>query len=224
MMRWQVLVILALPGCGAPQPEARQFPDAYDPAYAASFDGEVDPRVSTSGGEAGGVVVLWPRVVPGDGAESVADQAAMVQERLRAVVAKVLPDAPLDVRPSPERACPLRGCKGVSVGAVLAHAGRGCALVATVSRPGQSATLIVPWSSTVAVKAAVIPFRDPPESQLSVRDYVPCADLGDDIGAREPAVEEAVAEAGAALRDTTAGGEDAEPPCEECSEEAAPSP
>lgn len=200
MNRWIALAALCVAGCGSPQPETPQFPDANDPAYAASFDGEQDPRVSTSAGEEGGVVVLWPRIVPGDGAEALAAQAEMVQQRLRGAVEKALPGVALDVRPSPERTCPVRGCKGLAVGAVLAHAGRGCALAATVSRPGQSPILIVPWSSTVSVRAAVIQFRDPPESQLVVRDYVPCDGLGDDLEARDAAVEAAIAEAGGEAR------------------------
>jgi hypothetical protein len=197
MNRWISLAALYVAACGAPQPETPQFPDASAPAYAASFDGETDPRVSTSAGEEGGVVVLWPRVVPGDGAEALVGQAAMVQERLRGAVEKALPGVAVDVRPSPERACPVRGCKGLAVGAVLAHAGRGCAVAATVSQPGQSPVLIVPWTSTVAIRSAVIQFRDPPESQLVVRDYIPCDGLGDDLGARDAAVESAITEAGA---------------------------
>lgn len=201
----QRIVIMAIvcvfsTSCGAPQEEEQQqFADSNDPEYIASFNGETDPRVSTSRGEEGGVVVLWPRVVPSEGAEAVAAQAAHLQERLRGIVESSLPGRPLNVRPSPERACPYRGCKGVSVGAVLAHSGRGCAVVALVSQPGQSPYRLVAWTKNTRLRAAVVPFREPPESQIEVGDYRPCDNLEEELSDLDEAVGAAIREAGADL-------------------------
>ena len=197
-----VAAAIVAAGCGAQQePEQHEFPDANDPEYAASFDGETDSRISTSVGEEGGVVVLWPRVVPADDAGSLSSVAASLQERLRTIAEKALPGRPQDVRPEPERACPYRGCKGVSIGAVLAHAGQGCAVVAIVSRPGQSAANLVAWTSGTKVRASVVPFREPPESKIEVSDYRPCQELESDLAERDPAVEAAAREAGASMND-----------------------
>lgn len=194
------IVVALVTCCGAPQEEEQQqFADSNDPEYIASFNGETDPRVSTSVGEEGGVVVLWPRVIPTDGAEAVADQAAGLQQRLRNIAESSLPGRSLDVRPSPERACPYRGCKGVSIGAVLAHSGRGCAVVALVSQPGQSPYRLVAWTKNTRLRASVVPFREPPESQIEVGDYRPCDSLEEELSELDETVSAAVREAGADL-------------------------
>jgi len=189
------LMMFAVTGCGSQQrqtEEAHDFPDANDPAYAASFDGEVDPRVSTSPGEEGGVIVLWPRVVPAEGAEGVADQAAALQRRLRNLVERVLPEHPIDVRPAPERVCPRAGCSGIAVGSVLVHSGRGCAAAVTVSRPGQSPARLVAWTTSTVLRSGTVPFREPPESQLMVRDFTTCEGLVEALDDNEEEVERAV--------------------------------
>lgn len=202
-MRFMYIVIAMVAftvSCSSTQEEEQhQFPDAHDPEYAASFNDETDPRVSTSAGEEGGVVVLWPRVVPADGAEKVASTAARLQERLQKIAETALPGRPLDVRPSPERACPYRGCEGVSIGAVLAHSGSGCAVVALVSRPGQSSTRLVAWTKSTRLRSSVVPHREPPESQVEVGDYRPCDSLDEELSEGDDAIAAAAREAGADL-------------------------
>ncbi len=192
------LLCVLVSACGGGQSEAEepQFADANDPDYAASFDGTIDPRVSTSRGEEGGVVLLFPRVIPSDGAEAVQEQAAAIQERLRGLVENALPGRPIDQRPAPERVCPRAGCVGIAVGAVLVHSGAGCAVVATVSRPGESASGLEPWTPATTVRSAVIPFREHPESQIAVRDYARCAELLDSLSERDDAVTEQIRLAG----------------------------
>src|SRR5690606_4525432 len=152
-------------------------PDPYDPQYAASFDEAQDPRVSTSAGEAGGVVVLWPRVVPGQDAESFASEAELVQSRLVELSSGAFEGRPMDVRPSPQRVCPQDGCAGPSIGAMVLHQSRGCAVVALLGRPGDSEVRLVPWAGQVELKQSVVPFREPPESHVTVKEMVPCESL-----------------------------------------------
>jgi len=183
-----VLSALALSCGGSTTPEAEEpMPDANDPSYAASFDGTVDPRVSTSAGEEGGFVVLWPRVVTAAGTE--AFEGGEVQAALRSIVERVAEGAPIDVRPEPERACPQSGCAGTAVGAVLLKSGSACAVVATVSRAGPTQSHLVTWVGEVELANHNVPFREPPEQHINVRDFLPCAELGTALSANEPDVE-----------------------------------
>jgi hypothetical protein len=168
------------------------FPDAYDPAYAAQFNEPLDPRVSASAGEEGGVVVLWPRVVPAHGAEALHDQVNALQARMRKIAERIFVDASIDVRPEPQRACPHQGCAGVALGALFLHEGGGCAILALVSSPGKRPALIVPWSGDVEVQKRRVPFREPPEDQVKVRDMVRCTNILETLDEREADVEEAV--------------------------------
>lgn len=185
------ILAVALVGCAAPE-APRRFPDAHDPAYARSFDGERDARVSTSAGEEGGVVLLWPRVVPASEAEAVSAFAAALQDRMARVVAEALPGRAVDRRPAPERACPSSGCRAVAFGAVLAHSDGGCVVVATVARPGESETRLVAWSEGVRASAFSVPFREPPETAVGVTDFQACDDLEALLAPRDPAVTEAL--------------------------------
>lgn len=168
--------------------EGAPLPDANDPAYAASFDGTVDERVSTSGGTEGGVVVLWPRVITRDTGD--AAEASEIHAALQAIGGRL--GRPVDVRPEPQRVCPQAGCAAMSIGAVLLKSGTGCAVVATVAQPGTSPARLVPWAGDVELRATVVPFREPPEAQVRVLDFVPCSDLSTSLAAGEPAVEEAI--------------------------------
>jgi hypothetical protein len=135
------------------------------------------PEISRSVGERGGVVVLWPRVLPATTDPALLVEARRLQARLAELAATAAPSAPRDVRPEPERVCPRQGCTAAALGAVLYHAEGGCIAVVTVSPPGPSAATLVPWAGVVELKAPTSAFREPPESQLSIRDMVPCAEL-----------------------------------------------
>ncbi len=192
---FSVLSAFVLVACGgSPTPQAEEpMPDANDPNYAASFDSSTDQRVSTSGGEEGGFVVLWPRVVTSEGTE--AYEAPEVQAALRAIVDRVAEGAPVDVRPEPQRACPQGGCAGVAVGAVLLKSGEACAVVATVSRSGPTASQLVAWAGEVELRNHNVPFREPPENHINVVDFLPCAELSTALSAGEPDVETRIREA-----------------------------
>lgn len=192
-----LIALVAVAGCGgSPRAEDRPMPDANDPAYAASLDEPIDPRISASAGDPDGVLVLWPRVVPAEGADGVSAQAEAMQRALERIAARVLPDRRVEVRPSPERACPAAGCEAVSLGAVLLHSGGGgCAAAAFVSRPGRSPAHLIEWAGGASVRTTTVPFREPPESHLRVSDFGSCetlaAELDDDAGAIEQALREA---------------------------------
>lgn len=157
-----------------PQDDASE-PSTGNPAKPAN---ERDaPEISRSVGEPDGVVVLWPRVVPRSDDAAIGALAAELQKRLAHAALAAAPARKRDVRPEPERVCPRSGCAGPSVGAVLVHAKGGCVAVALVTPPGASASRILPWAGLVKIKNAQVPFREPPESQLTVRDAVPCGDL-----------------------------------------------
>jgi hypothetical protein len=135
------------------------------------------PEISRSRGPKSGVIVLNPRVVPATDDPALAALAAGLRLSLERVVRGELPSVSVEVRPLPERACPeWRGCRAVAIGAVLAHQDGGCAVLATVTPPGESPTTLLPWAGAVEVEPFV-PFRQPPESVIQVGDFVPCASL-----------------------------------------------
>ncbi len=146
------------------------------------------PEISRSVGQTGGFVVLWPRVVPATTDPAITAVALTLQSRLAALATTVAPTAPLDVRPAPERVCPRQGCQGVALGAVLYHQQGACVAAVTVSAPGPSPARLAPWGGLLELKAAEVPFREPPESQLAVRDFVPCHQLLAATAAGEPGV------------------------------------
>ena len=197
MLRSALPLFLAI-GCGSsaapPAPVAPPPPAATgDPAAETSGDA---PEISRSVGEAGGVVVLWPRIVlargsAGPDAETRA-LAGRVQQRLAEVARRAAPGKPVDVRPEPERVCPRSGCKAASVGALLTRAGSGCAVLALVSAPGQSPQRIVPWFADVTLDADSVGFREHAEKVVRVRDQGACAALPDALSAGEAAIESAV--------------------------------
>lgn len=152
----------------------------------------VVPTVSKGAGVEGGVVVLWPRVIPSAGADRLDPVAVDAQARLSGLVATTLPGRPIELRPKPERSCPQGGCKGLSVGVLIANVAEGCAAVALVGQPGQTPVRLIPWAGRIERKAMSVPFRDPPESQITVTEFVPCAALGDALEKGKPAVAEAI--------------------------------
>lgn len=156
------------------------------------------PEISRSVGEEGGVVVLWPRVVqPKGSGEPDAEAkalAARVQARLADLVRRARPGVPVDVRPEPERVCPRAGCKAATAGAVIALAGGGgCAVVALISGAGTSPARLIPWSNALVVlKENSVPFREPPERAMSVKDYARCTELPASLAAKDGDVEAAL--------------------------------
>jgi len=157
----------------------------------ASAGGD-DASVSRSRGHAGGAVVLWPRVVPDTHEPSVIALAQDLQNRLAAMAARTLSDKRLNVRPQPERVCPLKGCRAVSISVMLGHQDGGCVAVAMISEPDvEAATLLVPWAGEVELRTRSIPFREPPENRLTVREFVPCEELVNHLD--DAAVEAAIA-------------------------------
>lgn len=154
-------------------------------------------NVSKSAGTPGGVTVLWPRIVPRDIVDDNRGLASALQEQMKRIVEKHLPGRPIDFRPEPERVCPKTGCDGVSVGLLLSRQNQGCLVLALVSRPGPSPTKIIPWVGKVQLRADTVGFREWPESQITVSDYVPCTSLLTTMDAQEPAIAAALQAAAA---------------------------
>jgi hypothetical protein len=161
------------------------------------------PEISRSVGEPGGVVVLWPRII----SQSAGDRslqraaplddetralAAALQERLRALAEEAFPGRPVDVRPEPERVCPLRGCEAMTLGVVLARRDDGCAAVALIAPAGQSPSRLFPWAAAVRLGREEVAFREPPESHVTVTDFARCDSLLDALGARDQALVTAI--------------------------------
>ena len=149
-------------------------------------------HVSKSAGAAGGVTLLWPRIIPRDIVDENRDLAAALQQRMKGMVEKHLPGRAIDFRPEPERVCPKTGCAGVSIGLLLSRQGQGCLVLALISRPGVSPTRIVPWVGKVQLRADTVGFREWPESQITVADYVPCTSLLTTMDAQEAAIADAL--------------------------------
>lgn len=145
-------------------------------------------NVSKSAGVAGGVTVLWPRIIPREIVDDNRGLASALQEQMKRIVTKHLPGRPIDFRPEPERVCPKEGCAGVSVGLLLSRQQQGCLVLALISRPGVSPTTIVPWVGKVQLRSDTVGFREWPESQITVDDYVPCNSLLTTMDAQEPAI------------------------------------
>lgn len=162
-----LLVGLVLAGCGSSTPPPRRSPADGDAANV-----ENDPRVSKSAGEEGGIVVLWPRVVGIPENEPLA-----LQSKLREIAAATLPDAPVDLRPDPERTCPRAGCNGVSVGALLVQQNQSCLVVVLVAEAGPSPTHLIPVMGRMTIRETEIPFREPAESFVHAQDFADCATL-----------------------------------------------
>lgn len=143
------------------------------------------PEISRSVGEAGGVVLLWPRIVPRDARESMRVVATDVQAKLRALIQQAAPSRAIDERPEPERVCPRSGCVAPSVSALLVRSGDGCALLLMTSAPGTTPTRLVPWIAEATLDQTMVPFRDPPEASVHVRDFARCEGLSGQLGMRE---------------------------------------
>jgi MYXO-CTERM domain-containing protein len=164
------------------------------PAVAFAGDGA---EISRSAGNPKGVVVLWPRVVPGEYDQELQSLATSLQTRLTSLVSDAVPNRALNVRPEPERVCPRPGCRAPSVGVLLVHDRGGCSAVALVSGPDDAPAEMVPWAGVMDLKVGEVPFREPPEESVTFRDLVPCSVLTEHLDA------EAEGRIKAALRDVS---------------------
>ncbi|MBK7830332.1 hypothetical protein [Nannocystis sp.] len=163
-------------------------PAATTPPPAPTAETLEERHVSKSPGVLGGVTILWPRIIPRDIVDENRGLAAALQQQMKLMVEKHLPGRAIDFRPEPERVCPKAGCTGVSVGLLLSRQGQGCLVLALVSRPGASPTRIVPWVGKVQLRADTVGFREWPESQITVADYIPCSSLLTTMDAQEAAI------------------------------------
>jgi len=178
-----VVVVKPTPGADMRSP---------DPAALANANMR-GANVSASRGQEGGVVVLWPRVIPSNMLDALRPQATGLQQRLREIVTHTVPGKPMDARPEPERVCPKAGCLAMSVGVLLATSGGGgCAAVAFVGRPGGTDLELIPWAGDVTLKQSRIGFRDAPESFVIIEDYESCDGLLTKLDKRAAMIEEAV--------------------------------
>lgn len=149
-------------------------------ALAAAFTvmpaeaGGDGPEISRSRGKKGGVVVLWPRVVPETQDAAVTALAGQLQQRLAVLAGDVVDPKKVDVRPPPERVCSQIGCKAASVSIMIGQRGGGCALVGVVSGPGTSPQQLIPLAGQLQLTGSSAPFRQPPEQLLNVSEFAPC--------------------------------------------------
>ena len=150
------------------------------------------PEISHSKGTAGGVVVLWPRIIPGTIAEENAAIAAQVQAKVKVLAEKALPGRPIDVRPKPERVCPKAGCDAVSINVLFTKNSTACVTIALINGPGTSNTKLIPWGGGVELKSDTIQFRDMPENFVKIKDYVPCDQLLTNMAEQDQFIEAAL--------------------------------
>ena len=150
------------------------------------------PEISHSKGVAGGIVVLWPRIIPGSIAEENTAIAAQVQAKVKALAEKALPGKPVDVRPKPERVCPKAGCDAVSINVLFTKNSTACVAVALINAPGTSSTKLIPWGGGVELKSDTIQFRDMPENFVKIKDYVPCDQLFTSMAEQDQFIEAAL--------------------------------
>ena len=136
------------------------------------------PEISHSRGKKDGVVVLAPRIVPSTPDRTVDGQAADLQRRVAEAAIAAYGAPYVDIRPSPERVCPTAGCRSVSIGIMVGHQGGGCVALAIVGPPGAVDQTLVPLAGRFEMAGDVLPFRAAPESKVIVREFVPCAELG----------------------------------------------
>lgn len=150
------------------------------------------PEISHSKGVAGGVVVLFPRIIPSSIAAENQNYGQQLQQKMKQLVEKALPGRPIDVRPSPERVCPKAGCDATSINVLFTRQNNSCVAVALINAPGVSQTKLVPWGGLVELKADPIAYRDPPENYVKIKDYTPCDQLLTEMAQQDGFVEAAL--------------------------------
>lgn len=182
-----------LVGCAsAPENPTDDGGPGYRPPDDDDKEYLLGPEISHSRGVEGGLVLLWPRVVPMAQTAAMRGPAKALQDRLKAMLEQHFPGRPIDVRPEPERVCPKTGCLGTSVGVLIGvREGESCVAIVIVSPPGRSDQLLMPWAGLVTTKLQV-PFREPPESSMQIQEMVPCDQLTTATLEREERVKEAL--------------------------------
>lgn len=159
---------------------------------AVSAHAKDAPEISRSAGVRGGVVVFWPRIIPRSETVSSRDMASAIQRRLVTLVDHELGDRMVDIRPEPERVCPKKGCQAMTAGALLIRKKSSCVVIGLFSRWGKAPSMLVPWVGEVKLKTNVVPFREPPESQVTVVDWVPCDEVEAQLGTAKEALVKAL--------------------------------
>jgi len=184
-----ILVALSTPACvgGQGRSEVQKIEDG-------DIDLVLGPEISKSRGEPGGIVLLWPRIIPRTEAERLRGPARALQDRLRTMLQEAFPDRPIDVRPEGERACMKTGCIAASVGVLIAVQDDNCVAVTLVSEPGRSPQMLTPWAGRMTA-ALSVPFREPPESSVRIDEFVECDLLPEATLGREEVVKAAVRQA-----------------------------
>jgi len=147
-----------------------------------------DSRISRSRGTQGGVLLLWPRVIPSSRTAELRYAAQPVQAALYQLIQKALPGRAIEARPEPERVCPQAGCVASSVGVLLLASKGGCAAIVQTSRPGRGPATQTPWAGSATLRSPTVPFREPPESYVRISDFVPCKDIAKYLKQRESVV------------------------------------
>ena len=146
------------------------------------------PEISRSAGVRGGVLVFWPRIIPRSETASSRGVALAIQRRLITLVDETLPDRLVDIRPEPERVCPRTGCQSMTVGALVVRNKSSCVVIALFSRWGKAPAMLVPWVGEVKLKTNVVPFREPPESQVTIVDWAACDEVEAQLGTAKEAL------------------------------------
>ena len=176
-------LVAPLASCGSRGTTSEQEPEDLS---------HLSPEISHSKGVEGGLVLLWPRVVPKAETGAMRGPAKALQDRLKNMLSAHFPGRPIDVRPEPERVCPREGgCVATSVGVLIAVKDGGCVAVVIVSPPGMSDQLLMPWAGLMTTKLQV-PFREPPESSMRLQEMVPCDTLPVATLEREDRVKDAL--------------------------------
>ena len=177
------LPVLLAAGCAVstvrrkPLPEEQEEvtrPEGQARLYERANDA---PEISRSAGSEGAVVVLWPRIIPKTEDPETLALAEKIQSKLASMATAAGAKA-VDKRPAPERVCPRpAGCVGPSIGAVLTVKESACAVAVVVGPPGASDVELLPLAGGFDLKRSTVPFREPPESALTIVEFAKCSDL-----------------------------------------------
>lgn len=181
------------PAQGAPKaPSAPAAPKAPAPVEVVTQAPSAPPTVCVEHGVKGGAVALYPRVIPRQASPEVDALADQLQARVKQTIGAAMPGAPISTCPKPQRVCPQGGCDGLGVGILLLHKGDGCAALALINTPGRSVINLVQWAGKTELKQTRVDYREPPESQVIIEDFVPCAELIDSLQENEARVVQAI--------------------------------
>lgn len=80
----------------------------------------------------------------------------------------------------------------MTVGALLIRKKSSCVIVGLFSPAGKAPAMLVPWVGEMDLKTNVVPFREPPESQVKIRDWAPCAEIDARLDSGKDALVKAV--------------------------------